>query len=1069
MMNFSFSDLRTRLILLILIAILPALALTIYAGIEQRRTAIYEAEAEALSIAKSIASLQEQQINDVRQVLFTLSQLPAVIQRDSAACATIFAALLEKSSGYNGFVAALPNGDLFTSYPAITNPVNFSDRAWFKRLVQTRELVIGEYVMGRISGKPAVVVGYPVLDDQGQMQTVLAVGLDLEWLNTYVGTLDLPLGTTVKILDRNGTVLLINYSAEDLIGKSLPDSPLVAKILAEKQGTAQAKGLDGTPRLYGFSSLSHDQAAIHVLIGIPEKVAFGPAVRSTTRNLVLLGVSTVLALLLAWAAAELLIARPANNVLTAARQLSDGDLSARTGMGSGTGELARIAQAFDLMADSLQAREVESSVAAATLRRTNRALRTLSSCNEMVIRSTTETDLLDAICTILVQVGEYRLAWVGFAEQNEGKHIHPVAHAGFEQGYLESLNLTWADTEKGRGPTGTAIRTGTPSICNNILSDPKFATWRDEAIKRGYASAAALPLIANDETIGALSLCSAQNDAFDQEELQLLLELANDLAFGISHIRQSIEKEQADKALRQGKDRYKKLYAQSKKSEALYRSIIEASPDAIVIYDLQGRARYVSQMFTRIFEWTPEEVKAIRIPFVPDDEKQKTMQTIRAVVEDGTPCIGFESKRTAKSGRILDVSISASRYNDHKGQPTGTIAILRDISERKKMERHLLQTQKMEAIGTLAGGIAHDFNNILSAVIGFTELAMDGVERDSPVYSNLQEVYQAGRRATELVRQILTFSRQHDQEQKPINVKHIAKEVLKLMRATLPSTITIRDDITSKSLIIADPTQIHQLLMNLCTNAGHAMQENGGTLKVALSDITLDSDFTDNHPDLTPGHYLKLTVSDTGCGMSAGVLERIFDPFFTTKANGEGTGMGLSVVHGIVDSHGGTITVTSEPEKGTTVSIFIPVIETQIASEKTREEPIPTGTERILLVDDEIVLVKMETRLLESLGYQVTARTSSLEALELFKAQPDRFDLVITDMTMPAMTGDKMAQEMMRIRADIPIVLCTGFSAKMDEQKATAMGIRAFVAKPIIKSEIAQKIRIALDQQMRQP
>jgi len=384
--------------------------------------------------------------------------------------------------------------------------------------------------------------------------------------------------------------------------------------------------------------------------------------------------------------------------------------------------------------------------------------------------------------------------------------------------------------------------------------------------------------------------------------------------------------------------------------------------------------------------------------------------------------------------------------------------------EKKNLEFQLHHAQKMESIGTLAGGIAHDFNNILASVIGYTELALDDAKRGILQHENLQEVLLAGNRAKDLVKQILTFSRQVDQEKKPIQVKPVVKEALKLLRASIPSSVKIEQSVQSNALVMGDSTQIHQVLMNLCTNAAHAMKDDGGLLTVSLLDAELDSVFVSNHPNLKPGSYINLTVTDTGHGISPEVMEKIFDPFFTTKEKGEGTGMGLSVVHGIVLSHGGDICVYSNPGKGSTFKVYLPVIKSRLKLEERVERPIPTGNERILLIDDEPAIMNMGKQILESLGYDVTTRNSSLEALELFKKKRDRFDLVITDMTMPHMTGDKLAEELMQIRIDIPVILCTGFSSRIDEQKALAIGIRVFISKPFLKREIAEAIRKVLDE-----
>ena len=398
------------------------------------------------------------------------------------------------------------------------------------------------------------------------------------------------------------------------------------------------------------------------------------------------------------------------------------------------------------------------------------------------------------------------------------------------------------------------------------------------------------------------------------------------------------------------------------------------------------------------------------------------------------------------------------------------LQIATDISRIKDLEKESLriqaqlqQAQKMEAIGTLAGGIAHDFNNILSAVIGYTEIALADVPAGTSQHRNLQEVLKAGSRARDLVKQILTFSRQTEQELRPVQIKQIVSETLKLLRASLPTTVKISVDIQSDSAVLAEPTQIHQVIMNLCTNAAHAMRSKGGQLKVDLSNVELGGHFIEQHPYLTPGEYTRLRVIDTGHGMEKAIVDRIFDPFFTTKERGEGTGMGLAVVLGIVKSHGGTITVESETGRGSIFNIFLPVIMQQVDHEVRAKTPIATGTERILFIDDEKSLVDLGRQILERLGYNVTIRTSSVEALELFIEQPDKFDLVITDMTMPNMTGDELAEKLMSIREDIPVILCTGYSERISQERAHDLGIKEFILKPIVMRELAVKVRNALD------
>jgi len=394
-----------------------------------------------------------------------------------------------------------------------------------------------------------------------------------------------------------------------------------------------------------------------------------------------------------------------------------------------------------------------------------------------------------------------------------------------------------------------------------------------------------------------------------------------------------------------------------------------------------------------------------------------------------------------------------------------------DMTEKKKLEAQLRQAQKMEAIGTLAGGIAHDFNNILGSILGYTELSMLEVPEGSKLKQKLTEVFNAGKRAETLIQQILAFSRKQELKQKPLQLKYIVKESVKLLRSTLPTDIEIKEDIAKDvGVVNADPTQMQQVIMNLCINAGHAMQEEGGILAVGLANVELDDIAAAQYLDMSPGPYLKLSVSDTGYGMVPDVKERIFEPFFTTKAPGEGTGLGLSVVHGIVKSHGGTITVYSEPGKGSTFHVYLPLIQEEaIKPEMDEQAPILTGNERILFIDDEQALADLGKQMLERLGYEVTIKTSSLEALELFRNNPDQFDLVITDTTMPKMTGDKLAKELMKIRPDIPIIICTGHSERISEEKAIRMGIKAFAMKPLMMRNVANTVRKVLEGEKEKP
>jgi signal transduction histidine kinase/ActR/RegA family two-component response regulator len=385
------------------------------------------------------------------------------------------------------------------------------------------------------------------------------------------------------------------------------------------------------------------------------------------------------------------------------------------------------------------------------------------------------------------------------------------------------------------------------------------------------------------------------------------------------------------------------------------------------------------------------------------------------------------------------------------------------IADKELLEQQLRQAQKMEAIGTLAGGIAHDFNNILSAIIGFTELTLEDIGTDDILKDNLQEVLIACGRAKDLISQILTFSRHSEKELKPIILSTVAKEIAKLLRATLPSTIEIKQIFSTDKKILGDATQLHQLIMNLSTNAAHAMQKSGGILSLSIMEINTDMDAASHLTELQPGKHLKLEISDTGHGISKSLIERIFDPFFTTKKQGEGTGLGLSVVHGIVRSHHGAIRVESQEGVGTSFRVYFPITESSEINQKEMETQLLGGKEHILMVDDELSLVKIGSRMLKRMGYKVTSTNNSLEALELFHKRPNHYDLILSDLTMPYLTGEKLAAEITKIRPDIPIIICTGFSAAVDLSEAVVSGIRAIVKKPIEKHQLAKTIRLALE------
>jgi PAS domain S-box-containing protein len=497
-------------------------------------------------------------------------------------------------------------------------------------------------------------------------------------------------------------------------------------------------------------------------------------------------------------------------------------------------------------------------------------------------------------------------------------------------------------------------------------------------------------------------------------------------------------------------------------SESRFRILFEMSPLPVFLSELEsGRIVSVNEKFCQTSQYKREEVlgkTVLELGLIEGDTRHDMisgLKTTGEVFERDVFCTLRDGSRLQALQYSRLIEINNGKY---------ILTIIFDVTEKKEMESQLRQAQKMEAIGTLASGVAHDFNNILTIIVGNTELAMDKIPRQEPAYGKLERVLDASFRARDVVAQLLSLRPISHEEKIPLKINYIVKENLKLLRATIPKSIDIRQNIAYDSgLVLANPAHISQLIINLCTNAAHAMKETGGTLEVSLSNIETDANQPLEFRSLPAGRYVKLTVADTGAGIEPKIINRIFEPYFTTKNFGQGSGLGLAVVHGIVGGIKGEIIVNSVPGKGTVVDVYLPEIAKRGASEiESKSGPPLKPLEKkknILFVDDEEMIVEITHQLLESLGYQVESTTRSPEALEAFRLKPDFFDLVITDMTMPKMNGDQLAKNILSIRPDVPIIICTGYNELITEDKAMEIGAKALLMKPLKREFLNKKIR----------
>lgn len=686
------------------------------------------------------------------------------------------------------------------------------------------------------------------------------------------------------------------------------------------------------------------------------------------------------------------------------------------------------------------------------LEESNRSLRILTEVNKTMIHASDEYALFSDVCKILVSIGDYQAAWISMVESDMNSSIQIVADAG-NTNFLSDISSSSSTNHLDYDPVIDVMKTGVHQVLktSNELTSHNF--WNSLLDRHGLKTMISVPIKQNQQYIGAINICSEFEDAFDEEKVTFLTELSDDLLFGIQSIRARIQRDYAIRSL--------------KDSEHHLRSIVDTAPSIILWLSTDGDIHGVNREGESILGIAQENYfgKSFVDTFVSSDSADE----FRAAVFNALSCVPvrdviIEVISENKAGR--DILWNMNCLSDENDETIGVIAVGQDITEQRiaqketqRLQTQLQQAQKMEAIGQLTGGIAHDFNNILASIIGYTELALERyvTNESGKLKDYLSEVHRAGTRAKDLIAQMLAFSRSKHGELISLKMQPLVKETTKLLRPTIPANIEFKYEIEDVANISADPIQIQQVIMNLCINARDAVGTHG-FIKIKLCETHVDSACCDSCHQHFSGDHLVLSVSDSGHGISKELVERIFEPFFTSKEVGAGTGMGLSMVHGIVHHHKGHIVVKSEVDVGTDFQIFFPLI-----SNTTDIPKFDKTGKTILIVDDEESVVRFLEALLKNEGYTVIVQTDSRSALKYFEAHSETIDLVFSDQTMPRMSGLDMAREILKLKSDVPIILATGHSTEVDKNIAIEAGITAYLDKPFDTKALLKEVESLIE------
>ncbi|MHC1725622.1 MAG: PAS domain S-box protein [Syntrophobacteraceae bacterium] len=983
-MTALFSSLRMRLMLLVFLAILPALGLILYSGLEQRKQAIVNAEHQAAHLLMHISLYQDRLIEGTIQLLESLIQVPQVKKLED--CSEIFSGILNKHVQFTNIGLVDAQGNLRATGIPVQNPTNVADRSYVKEALLTNRLFISEYLVGHITRVPSLVVSCPVIDETGETRGVLYAGLDLQYLSALAALEPLPSNSTISITDTWGTILYNSRSPEELLGKPFSKTEILGLALGNGLGMTQSVGPGGKMLLHAYHPISNLAAVGYVFIELDQESILVVPNQILERNLIGLGIVAGLAILASWLLGSALVTKKLTILGDAANLLAQGDLSVRTGLGAGTDEIDRLAFTIDRMAEALQQREAQRQQAEAALKASEEKYR-------LIVETANE-----GICVMDEQYNIVFVNWVMAAmvghTPNEiiGRPASDFIFTEDHQAHVASMERRLKGIEE--------------KFERRLRHKDGHAIW---------TLVSAVPI-------------------FDD---------VHEVTGGFAMFIDITDRKQAETATAESREKFEALF--------------QFAPEAIFLEKTSGEIIDCNKAAEEMTGYPREQLVGMSIAQLIPEEIAATLPEIsRELNVNGE--YSMESMNVRKNGEVFPAQVSI-KLMELNGEET-LIVIVRDLSERKRMESELLRVQKLESLGVLAGGIAHDFNNILTAVVGNISLARMYAKDDAKVIRRLEEAENASMRARDLTFQLLTFSRGGTPIKEVVSLAEIVRQTSEfVMRgANAGCCFDLPEDLWQ---VEADPGQISQVMNNIVINAIQAMPD-GGIIKIMARNMEAGQDL---HLPISPGRYVRISVEDSGIGISKEHIPKIFDPYFTTKQ--DGSGLGLASSYAIVHKHGGYIAVESEPGAGTAFEVYLPAADVVIRPTGPEEKRLPGKSGRVLIVDDEKLILDVAGAMLTQLGCEVAFATEGSSAIDMYKearSQGKPFDAVILDLTIPGGLGGKETiRYLLEIDPDVRAIVSSGYSNDPVMANFEEYGFRGFVSKPYRISDLSDVLRKVLN------